>query len=864
MEIGNFVLAWATVPLALTIVGYLLVAVGAKDFRLTARAVYWVLFALTALAFVDLFFLFVNNKFQFSYVASYSSSDLSNTWPHFYKVSALWAGQQGTFLLWLVCGLALGFWVKSKAGEHEGWVMFFYMLGQAFLLILTLVSNPFEKLNFVPPDGQGLNPLLQNYWMQIHPPIVFVGFAAACIPFAFAMAALATNKYDNWVKQTMPWTVFSVVTLGLGIFLGGYWAYETLGWGGYWAWDPVENASIIPWMVGIALIHGMVVERARGSWRRLNLFLAISLFLLIVYGTFLTRSGVLADFSVHSFTDLGYNNILWASLIIIGALGYGLWGIRAHRIKGAASSNEILSQEFTTFLAVALLLPFILLVLFWTSFPLISTVFSKLPLLNKLTPTPSAINTSYYNMAGLVFGAIFAIILGFNSLLRWNKTETEVLLKKIRIPLIVSLVSAGLFVIFGFTKIAQVWSADGTASVSAQVILVALLYFIFFFASIFALVTNTGYFISRSRSNFVTTGGYLAHIGFALLLIGIIISSSYGNRTKVSISQDETGKALGYDIKFIGTERISAKEERSYFDVTQGNSTFKAYSTSKEMRRGNQSQYVRTPYIKKYLLSDMYLSLENLTDGGQTEMEPFELKLGESANIAGNTILFSGYDSPENAAKLAKFQPQVFEVRKGESFEVKGMKITFEKFDMGQHESGMASQIGALLHVNYRGKTTDIIPRYEPTGEGQHIAQPVELPGGGSLILTAIKADIGAVTLTYSAGGEIAQIKIGTILKVMSGADSLTISPVFDPAHAHGEHSVTALPNGSQLYLLDVNAATNTASYVIVPPQAAQLATIEVSTKPMINLVWFGFSIIIIGSAISWIRRSQDRRKQEV
>jgi cytochrome c-type biogenesis protein CcmF len=365
MEIGNFFLAWATIPLILCMAGYLLVAVGIREFRLSSRIIYWFLFGMVLIAIINLLQLFLTDQFQYSYVASYSSSDLSNEWPHFYKLSALWAGQQGTFLLWLVFGLTLGFWVKSKARENEGWGMLFYILGQTFLLVLTIVSNPFEKMNFIPADGQGLNPLLQNYWMQIHPPIVFIGFAAACIPFAFAMAALATNRYDDWVRQTMPWVVFTVVTLGLGIFLGGYWAYETLGWGGYWAWDPVENASLIPWLVGIALVHGMVVEKSRGTWRRTNLFLAITLFLLIVYGTFLTRSGVLADFSVHSFVDLGYNNFLWASIVIIGIISYGLWAYRAYRMKVAsAAGTEILSQEFATFLSMVLLLPFTLLVLF--------------------------------------------------------------------------------------------------------------------------------------------------------------------------------------------------------------------------------------------------------------------------------------------------------------------------------------------------------------------------------------------------------------------------------------------------------------------------------------------------------------------
>ncbi|HBC46207.1 MAG TPA: hypothetical protein DCZ43_04105, partial [candidate division Zixibacteria bacterium] len=764
MNIGSFTLAWATVPLVLAMAGYLLVATGYKQYQLSARVIYGVLLGLVGISFTYLLILFLTDKFEFSYVSSYSSRDLTNTFPHFFKLSALWAGQQGTFVLWLVYGLLLGLWVRSRAKENEGWVMFFYILAQAFLLVLALISKPFARLDFIPVDGQGLNPLLQNYWMQIHPPIVFLGFAAACIPFAFAMAALATNKYDDWVKQTMPWTVFSVVTLGLGIFLGGYWAYETLGWGGYWSWDPVENASAIPWFVGIALVHGMVVERTRGSWRRMNLFLAISLFLLIVYGTFLTRSGVLADFSVHSFTDLGYNNVLWASLIILAIISFGLWGYRAAKIKGAAPSTAVLSQEFTTFLAVALLLPFTLLVLFWTSFPLITTMFSKIPLLSKLTPAPAAIETSYYNMAGLVFFTIFAIILGFNSLLYWKKTETDLFIKKLIVPMIISAVGAILIFIAGFGKIIETWALPGQTGISIKIIFVLFFYILFFFAAIFALVTNLSYLIRRKGGSLWTIGGYLSHVGFAVLLLGIIISTTFGTKSKLTIGQGDEGTALGYNVKFTKTEKATPKEERTYFDISKGSSTFIAYSTSKEMQRGGEAQYVRTPYIKKYLFSDLYLSLENMTDNSRVDMEPFTLGMGQSTTMAGYTFTFTSFDSEANKEKLSHSQPQVFTVAKGETIEIDKRKIKFVKFDMSQHGEGMSSQIGALLEIASAGKTDTAIPTYEPLSGSQHNSPEVDLPGGGYISLTAIKADIGAVSLAYSPQKNAVSAKLGTKL----------------------------------------------------------------------------------------------------
>ena len=863
MEIGSFVLAWAPVPLVLAMVGYLMVAVGNRQYQLSARVVYWILLALVGAAFINLLTLFLSDKFQYSYVATYSSRDLSNTWPHFFKLSALWAGQQGTFMLWLVYGLVLGVWVRSRAKENEGWVMFFYILAQTFLLVLALVSKPFARLDFLPADGQGLNPLLQNYWMQIHPPIVFLGFAAACIPFAFAMAALATNKYDNWVRQTMPWAVFSMVTLGLGIFLGGYWAYETLGWGGYWAWDPVENASAIPWMTGIALVHGMVVERARGSWRRMNLFLAITLFLLIIYGTFLTRSGVLADFSVHSFVDLGYNNLLWASIVVMAVVSYGLWGFRARQMKGAAPSTAVLSQEFSTFLAVALLLPFILLVLFWTSFPLVTSIVSKIPILSKLSPAPAAINTPYYNMAGLIFATIFAIILGFNSLLFWKKTEIDLFLKKLAIPLAAASLGSILFLVFGYHKIVSFWSQPNPPSVTAKIIFLIILYMLFFFAAFFAFITNLLYIVRHRNGGIRTIGGYLAHVGFAALLVGIILSSSFGDKTKLTVQQGVPGRALGYDITFMGTERNGPKEERAHFEVARGGKVFNAYSVAKEMRRGNEVQVARTPHIKKYLFSDLYLSLENIMDNSQMDMQPFQLKAGETANIGGKRVRFAGFDSEKNKIMLAAYQPRIYNVAKGESFDIGGTKVTFEKFELGQHEQGKASRIGAILQISYNGKEEMVTPTYEPLSSGEHRSPPVELPGGGVIALTAIKADVGSVTLSYSSTREIPNIKLGTVLDIVSGEDSIHVTPIFDANTAHGEESVVTLADSSRIFLVDVDARTDSAGFVFVPPQLPTLASIELSTKPMINLVWLGFLTIVVGAGIAVLRRMKESKLME-
>ncbi len=708
--------------------------------------------------------------------------------------------------------------------------------------------------------ARGSTLLLQNYWMQIHPPIVFIGFAAACIPFAFAMASLATNKYDNWVRQTMPWAVFSVVTLGLGIFLGGYWAYETLGWGGYWGWDPVENASFIPWLTGIALVHGMVIEKARGSWRRTNLFLAITTFVLIIFGTFLTRSGVLADFSVHAFTDLGYNNILLSSLLILGFVSYGLWIYRSSKMKVSPASTEILTQEFATFLSMVLLLPFTLLVLIWTSFPLITTALSKISLFSKISP--SAVATTNYNMAGLVFGIIYAIILGFNCLLEWKKTEKSVFLKKLIIPSIISIVTALIFVFSAYSHIVLMWSTPEVSGTTFMTIIIAILSFLFFAASMFSLISSTIFLLKRIKSNFITSGGYFAHVGFSILLLGIISSGLFSSQKKVTMAEGGSGSALGYDVKFLKTESANPKEEQSFFEITKDGKTFPAVTTSKQMNQGNQIQYVRVPFIRKSLGYDFYLSLENLTGQSENQTFPVDIGLRDTAQIGSYKIIFEKYDSEENAKLLAKSQAQVFEIKKGEKISIGKQNITFEKFDMTKHQEGKAATIGAILTVEFKGKSSTITPTYDPTSQEEVQSEPVELPGGGFVTLSKIKADIGGIDLTYSPTEKASDVKVGTVLKIISDSDTLKAVPIHSPTEMHNFRSIVKLPKDDQLFLVDLNPKANIANFVYIPARQAQLATIEVMTKPMINLVWLGFLILVIGAGIAVFRRMEESKKR--
>src|SRR4051812_47099450 len=214
--------------------------------------------------------LLLRRDFRIEYVSQYSGAEL----PWFYQLSSFWAGQKGSFLIWLVGGSLLGLPLRKAAAKMEAPVMATYILTLLGLLFILVRETPFIMLTTTPADGSGLNPLLQDPWMVIHPPIMFVGYAASAIPFSFAVAAMVRRKYDDWARLAFPWALGGFLVLGTAILLGGYWAYKTLGWGGYWGWDPVENASLIPWLLGTVLIHGLHMERRKGRFRRANLVFA--------------------------------------------------------------------------------------------------------------------------------------------------------------------------------------------------------------------------------------------------------------------------------------------------------------------------------------------------------------------------------------------------------------------------------------------------------------------------------------------------------------------------------------------------------------------------------------------------------------
>lgn len=498
--------------------------------------------------FMILFHIISNHYFEYKYAWQHSSLSLETK----YLLSCFWEGQEGSFLLWSVWHCVLGVLFIFRERKWEAPVMFVVSIVQVILATMLLGdlfgmhigSNPFTLMrnstlldnapafynldgNLRPDylgmikDGNDLNPLLQNYWMVIHPPVLFLGFASTLIPFAFAIAGLWTKKYGEWIRPALPWALFSAGMFGLGIMMGSKWAYESLNFGGYWAWDPVENASLVPWLVLVAGIHAMMIYRHTGNaLRTSHLFLLLS-FLLVIYSTYLTRSGVLQDTSVHAFTGEGITPThLLIFLFGLAVPSLGLLISRYKKIPFIAKEEETSAREFWMFVGSLVLFLSALLIILMTSVPVInkiaeftglSTLFSKDELFHPLAVGEEA--EYAYNRIQIFVAIILGIFTGFGMYLKYKSTG-RAFLKKLVWPVLATLVVSALILAFGNIN----YDKQG---IGYQVTI-----WIGVVASVFAMIANGAYIFSGFRGKLKNAGGSIAHLGFGMMMLGILISAS--------------------------------------------------------------------------------------------------------------------------------------------------------------------------------------------------------------------------------------------------------------------------------------------------------------------------------------------------
>ena len=603
-EIGHYALILSLVmSIALAILPLYGTATNNAVFQYSAKPLSWGVFAFLLISFICLTTSFIQDDFTVKYVANHSNTML----PFGYKFSAVWSSHEGSLLLWV---LILGAWtfavsVLSKGLPSEVLARVLAVLGMVctgFIMFTVLTSNPFERLLLnTPEDGADLNPLLQDFGLIVHPPMLYMGYVGFSVAFAFAIAALMTGKLDAaWAKWSRPWTVVAWVFLTLGISLGSWWAYYELGWGGWWFWDPVENASFMPWLVGTALIHSLAVTEKRGAFKSWTVLLAIVAFSLSLLGTFLVRSGVLT--SVHAFaTDPARGYFILALLALTFGGSLLLYAFKAPtvhtRIKYTWLSREaflLINNIILTIVAAVILLG--------TIYPLILDAMN----LGKISVGPP-----YFNAVFIPLMCLLVVFLGVGPISRWKATKAKYLISKMTIILVLSIV-AGLVVPFIYHG-----DFDGVVWFSMTLTFWVL-------GSIMVDLKDK----SSGKSSLIERlkrlprsyyGMHFAHLGVIVTLVGICMVAIYDHQEDLRMSAGDSIEVEGYRFDFYGTR--GHRGPNYVADIGE----FKVYRDDElvttirpEKRRYNVSGQVMTEAgIDPSLSRDLYISLGEPLDNGE-------------------------------------------------------------------------------------------------------------------------------------------------------------------------------------------------------------------------------------------------------
>jgi cytochrome c-type biogenesis protein CcmF len=680
--------------------------------------------------FFLLFYLILHHRFEYYYVWEHSDTKM----PLRYVLSCFWEGQEGSFLLWMFWHSVIGWVIIFTARQWEAGVMTIISLVQIFLasMIMGVVilnhkigSNPFVLLREAPDfanlpfikmpdylsrinDGRGLNPLLQNYWMTIHPPTLFLGFALTVVPFAYAMSSLMNRKLSEWVKPALIWSVVGIMVLGTGILMGAAWAYESLSFGGFWAWDPVENASLVPWMTLTGGAHVMLIYVHRKKALLSAYILTVVTFFFILYSTFLTRSGILGDSSVHAFTDLGMSGqlviymlffLLLAVFLIIRNKDV-LFKSEVQKINYEVKPNEDIttiaarfqcsvneikrwnklksadvtdgqkitvytgedhytSREFWMFIGMLILLIGALQITFTTSLPVYNKLIGDPIFHKKLAPPENPID--HYNKWQVPVAILLCFIMGAGQFFKYKLTDFSVFRKKLSLSLIVSLGLTGACAI-----ILKAYPPH---------------YYVLLFASIFAVVANFDYFVRSLNGRMANAGPSIAHIGVALILCGALISNSKKEIISRNVKNIDLGKDIPNKENVMIEQKIDTLPMGSYYVSYTGNEKkgvnvyyniryFKHDEQTGELKKQFDLQplvqlnermgNVAEPATKHFLTKDIYThityaELEEKKDDGDEFQKPkkHEIALGDTFMTSNSFVIFQGLNRNVDRSALS-------------------------------------------------------------------------------------------------------------------------------------------------------------------------------------------------------------------
>lgn len=777
-----------------------------------------------------LFFIIYNHYFEYHYAWSHSSRRL----PTHYMISCFWEGQEGSFLLWMFWHAILGVVIILTNKYWEAPVMTIFSAVQAFLssMILGVIipgielkigSSPFILLrdalsapvfdsqpNFIPEDGTGLNPLLQNYWMVIHPPTLFLGFATTVIPFAYCIAGLWKKKYTEWIRPALPWALFSAAVLGVGILMGGYWAYETLNFGGYWNWDPVENAVYVPWLFLVAAIHTMIAYRNSSTALKSSIVLVITSFLLILYSTFLTRSGVLGNASVHSFTDLGLNRQLLIYLLFFIIISIFAAVARWKHIPTSSKEAETYSREFWIFIGALSLCLMGFQVIVPTSIPAFNAFIEFFGGVSNIAPPANQME--YYSKFQLWFAVIVASLSAVGQFFWWKKIELKELKNSLAIPSVLTLIISASIILLG-----------EVANPSYIILLVA---------SVFTIVANGTILMRLLKSSPKLSGGAITHIGVGLMLIGILFSSGYSkvvslNNSGLLISKESSTEfnnenlllfvnepriMLDYELNYKG-ERVETVKEGLFIDKNSiSNTAIPQLVTAKRPIKDGDIELFAIGDTIEITPENTYYEIEYTKPNGDT------FKLFPRAQI--NEAMGGLLASPDIKRGLGSdLYTHVSSVR-NPTEEVEWGEM--EEFRVGVEENFFVNDYVAFVQGLQRMDKLDGVDLTEND--------------------VAIKAFVSIL-------GEDREYVATPIFLIKDGMVGRISDEISDL--------------GVQLTLLNVHPETNNFS-IGANTRQKNWVVMKALEKPFINLLWLGTLILVVGFIVAINRRYSEFQKMKL
>jgi len=493
---------------------------------------------LLIIATVSLLHSLLNLDFSLKYVAMNTSTDLLPI----YRITSLWAGQAGSLLLWcLILSIYTAVVVIQNKGQSRQLMPYVIATLSAvsafFIFLIAFVESPFEMLPFVPVEGRGLNPILQNEYMAIHPLTLYLGYVGVTVPFAFGMGALLSGKLDDeWIRQSRKWALLAWTFLSLGLLLGARWAYLELGWGGYWAWDPVENAAFMPWLAGTAFVHSVMIQEQRGMLKKWNMVLIIITFFLAIFGTFITRSGIIS--SVHSFaqSDIGPYFLGFIGFILL--FSFVIFILRLDDLKSENKFDSILSRESAFIFNNLLFLGAAFTVFLGTIFPIISELIKGEKIL---------VGPPYFNKVNVPIGLVLIFLMGVGPLISWRKASKENLVKNFSLPIALFVLTLIVLVLLGIRDLFALISFGFCAFVTTTVIFE-------YYRGISVrirrgdnLLIALFNLISRNSRRY---GGYIVHLGVVLIVIGITASSVFVKQREAVLAKGESMSIGDYNIRF--------------------------------------------------------------------------------------------------------------------------------------------------------------------------------------------------------------------------------------------------------------------------------------------------------------------------